>query len=313
MTELKSQRNRSALSRFRRRPRRPLYQRKNSFSHRICSNDRTAWFALWVCIFCWSPAAPSSRPLVFCSRECCIPSATATKTFVIVDAGMNDLMRPSLYGAMHPITRYQRDRLRIKRRNQRRVDIVGPVCETGDCFLRDWPLGPVRAGEVLAIWAAGAYGMSLASNYNGACRAPEILVARKKISADQAARNRQRFAPYRCSCLNRSDIRESSLLGFSPLQLAPQNFKIRFIRRLNQFQNFAAPLEIRTRSVACSGIPFCPSSVRNTDSVPADNFTSMIDVSLTTTGRSLSVCGQMGVMMNDSTEGCTIGPPAESE
>ena len=96
------------------------------------------------------------------------------KTFVIVDAGMNDLMRPALYGAEHPITRVTRGR-REKNAARRCVDIVGPVCETGDCFLRDWPLGEVQAGDVLAIWTAGAYGMSLASNYNGRCRPAEVL------------------------------------------------------------------------------------------------------------------------------------------
>jgi diaminopimelate decarboxylase len=101
------------------------------------------------------------------------------KTFVIVDAGMNDLMRPSLYGAVHPITRTMRNRLESRSRDER-VDIVGPVCETGDCFLHDWELGPVKMGDLLAIWATGAYGMSLASNYNGRCRAPEILIDGKK-------------------------------------------------------------------------------------------------------------------------------------
>jgi len=97
------------------------------------------------------------------------------KAFVIVDAGMNDLMRPALYGAVHPITCVARERNETTA-PKRRVDIVGPVCETGDCFLRDWPLGDVQAGEVLAIWTSGAYGMSLASNYNGRCRPAEVLV-----------------------------------------------------------------------------------------------------------------------------------------
>lgn len=100
------------------------------------------------------------------------------KKFVVVDAGMNDLMRPSLYGAVHPITHTARKSAGA--RNPQRADIVGPVCETGDCFLHDWPLAPAEPGDVLAIWATGAYGMSLASNYNGRCRAPEILVQGKK-------------------------------------------------------------------------------------------------------------------------------------
>jgi diaminopimelate decarboxylase len=100
--------------------------------------------------------------------------ANRDKSFVVVDAGMNDLLRPALYGAVHPITRTTR--VRKRKRNVAKVDIVGPVCETGDCFLRNWPLGEVNTGEVLAIWAAGAYGMSLASNYNARCRPAEVLV-----------------------------------------------------------------------------------------------------------------------------------------
>jgi len=102
------------------------------------------------------------------------------KTFVIVDAGMNDLIRPVLYGAEHPISRVTRGRSETEARG-RRVDIVGPVCETGDCFLRDWPLGDVQSGDLLAICTAGAYGMSLASNYNGRCRPAEVLVEGKLL------------------------------------------------------------------------------------------------------------------------------------
>jgi len=100
------------------------------------------------------------------------------KTFVVVDAAMNDLLRPALYSAVHPITcvtRSKNEKLGVKR-----VDIVGPVCETGDCFLRSWPLGSVNSGDVLAIWTAGAYGMSLASNYNARRRPAEILVEGKR-------------------------------------------------------------------------------------------------------------------------------------
>jgi diaminopimelate decarboxylase len=96
------------------------------------------------------------------------------KSFVIVDAAMNDLMRPALYGAVHPITKVSRGK--DDRTQRQRVDLVGPVCETGDCFLRDWPLGKVETGDVLAIWVAGAYGMSQASNYNARGRPAEVLV-----------------------------------------------------------------------------------------------------------------------------------------
>src|SRR5258707_2157284 len=97
------------------------------------------------------------------------------KTFVVVDSAMNDLMRPALYGAIHPITKIIRKQ-KESDGDRRRVDIVGPVCETGDCFLRDWPLGEVKTGDSLAIWAAGAYGMSQASNYNARCRPAEVMV-----------------------------------------------------------------------------------------------------------------------------------------
>jgi diaminopimelate decarboxylase len=100
------------------------------------------------------------------------------KSFVVVDSGMNDLMRPALYGAIHPITQIAR---RNGSANSKRVDVVGPVCETGDCFLHDWPLGEVKGGDVLALWAAGAYGMSQTSNYNGRCRPAEVLVNGKRF------------------------------------------------------------------------------------------------------------------------------------
>jgi diaminopimelate decarboxylase len=102
------------------------------------------------------------------------------KTFLVVDAAMNDLMRPALYGAVHPITPVTRTLGRNgaskNGASRQRVDIVGPVCETGDCFLRDWPLGEVKSGDLLAIWVAGAYGMSQTSNYNARCRPAEVLV-----------------------------------------------------------------------------------------------------------------------------------------
>jgi diaminopimelate decarboxylase len=103
------------------------------------------------------------------------PKTNRGKTFVVVDSAMNDLMRPALYGAVHPITKVTRER-NEGRASRQRADIVGPVCETGDCFLHDWALGEVQAGDLLAIWVAGAYGMSQASNYNARCRPAEVLV-----------------------------------------------------------------------------------------------------------------------------------------
>ncbi|MGB2628955.1 MAG: diaminopimelate decarboxylase [Candidatus Acidiferrum sp.] len=102
------------------------------------------------------------------------------KTFVIIDAAMNDMMRPVLYDAPHPITQIvQTGDARATTRAV--VDVVGQVCETGDCFLQGWRLGEVRPNDVVAIWAAGAYGMSQASNYNARRRAAEVLVNGKSV------------------------------------------------------------------------------------------------------------------------------------
>lgn len=100
---------------------------------------------------------------------------SSRKSFVILDAAMNDLMRPVLYDAPHPITRVlQND---AQRANAiKHADVVGPVCETGDSFLFDWPLGNVSQGDLLAIWVTGAYGFAQSSNYNGRGRAVEVLV-----------------------------------------------------------------------------------------------------------------------------------------
>ena len=102
----------------------------------------------------------------------------ARKSFVILDAAMNDLQRPVLYDAPHPITRIFRD-ASTEVNSGKRVDIVGPVCETGDTFLVDWPLGNVSAGDLAAIWVAGAYGFAQSSNYNARGRAAEVLVSGK--------------------------------------------------------------------------------------------------------------------------------------
>jgi diaminopimelate decarboxylase len=101
------------------------------------------------------------------------------KSFVIVDAAMNDFIRPVLYDAPHPITRVVMREAKHGR-TRTRADIVGPVCETGDTFLRGWPLGKVESGDLLAIWGAGAYGFVQSSNYNARPRPPEILIEGKR-------------------------------------------------------------------------------------------------------------------------------------
>jgi diaminopimelate decarboxylase len=101
------------------------------------------------------------------------------KTFVIVDAAMNDLIRPVLYDATHAITPAVRDASAASK--SARVDIVGPVCESGDFLARDRSLGPVKAGDLLVVWAAGAYGFAQSSNYNARRRAAEVLVEGRRF------------------------------------------------------------------------------------------------------------------------------------
>lgn len=102
------------------------------------------------------------------------------KNFVIVDAAMNDFMRPALYDATHPITRAHRASGAASGNALQRADIVGPVCESGDRFLQDWPLGAVFPNDVLVLWGAGAYGTVQASNYNSRPRPVEVLVEGKR-------------------------------------------------------------------------------------------------------------------------------------
>ncbi len=113
---------------------------------------------------------------------------TRGKFFVVVDAAMNDFIRAALYAAVHPITVVHRTNKRAK---IVRADIVGPVCESGDCFLHDWPIEEVRAGDVLALWGAGAYGQVEASNYNSRPRPQEILVQgrRARVIRKRESRN----------------------------------------------------------------------------------------------------------------------------
>jgi diaminopimelate decarboxylase len=99
------------------------------------------------------------------------------KTFVIVDAAMNDLIRPVLYDAEHPIT----PAIRSTSSGKQKVDVVGPVCESGDFLAQDYPLDKVKAGDLLAVWAAGAYAFVESSNYNARRRAPEVLVEGRRF------------------------------------------------------------------------------------------------------------------------------------
>lgn len=107
-----------------------------------------------------------------------------SKTFVIVDAGMNDLIRPSLYDAFHfiwpaKVESHYEPAVRSKDLNiegSEVVDIVGPICEGADFLAKDRPIPHVERGDLISVFTAGAYGYTMSSNYNSRCRAAEVLV-----------------------------------------------------------------------------------------------------------------------------------------
>jgi diaminopimelate decarboxylase len=96
---------------------------------------------------------------------------TDTKKFVIVDGGMNDLIRPALYGsyqAVQPVVENNGEKIL--------ADVVGPICESGDFFAKDREIARPKRGDLLAVMSAGAYGFTMASNYNSHPKPPEVLV-----------------------------------------------------------------------------------------------------------------------------------------
>ncbi|MDR1191713.1 MAG: diaminopimelate decarboxylase [Verrucomicrobiales bacterium] len=101
---------------------------------------------------------------------------TAHKNFIIVDAAMNDLIRPAFYESYHQI-----EPLTVRRGKLIGSDVVGPICESGDTFCKERPLPPLSAGDRVAFLSAGAYGFTMSSNYNSRPRTAEILVDGKKI------------------------------------------------------------------------------------------------------------------------------------
>jgi len=112
------------------------------------------------------------------------------KKFVIVDAGMNDLIRPSLYEAFHFIWPANVNEKFVPRQREKDlwlngtevVDVVGPICEGADFFAKDRALPPAERGELISVFTAGAYGFSMSSNYNARGRAAEVLVNGDKFS-----------------------------------------------------------------------------------------------------------------------------------
>jgi len=104
---------------------------------------------------------------------------TATKKFAIVDAGMNDLIRPALYQSYHEVVAVEES---STSNNRQKIDIVGPVCESGDFFALDRPMQELREGDLLAIMSTGAYGFVMASNYNSRPLPAEVLIRGDKFA-----------------------------------------------------------------------------------------------------------------------------------
>ena len=110
------------------------------------------------------------------------------KNFVIVDAGMNDLIRPSLYNSYHQIQPVVK-----KERATVQADIVGPICESGDYLAKGRDVPEFERGELMAVMSAGAYGFTMSSNYNSRPRVAEVLVQGEALVCDPAAGNVSRY------------------------------------------------------------------------------------------------------------------------
>jgi diaminopimelate decarboxylase len=98
------------------------------------------------------------------------------KNFVVVDAGMNDLLRPTLYQAFHAI-----QPVVLKTDQKLTADVVGPICETSDFLARDREMVDVRNGDLLAVMSTGAYGFSMSSNYCSRARVAEVMVSEDRF------------------------------------------------------------------------------------------------------------------------------------
>lgn len=113
---------------------------------------------------------------ILVARTVYVKKNASGKNFAIMDAGMNDLIRPSLYSAYHEIVPV----VKKKARNLT-YDVVGPICETGDFLAKDRLLPELKSGDLLAVMGAGAYGFTMSSNYNSRPRISEVMVANGKV------------------------------------------------------------------------------------------------------------------------------------
>jgi diaminopimelate decarboxylase len=115
---------------------------------------------------------------VLLARVIRVKDGTA-KRFAIIDAAMNDLIRPTLYEAWMPIRPVVAPRAGA---NEALMDVVGPICETGDYLAKDRSLPPLQAGDLIVVGAAGAYGAAMSSTYNTRPLAAEIMVSGGEVA-----------------------------------------------------------------------------------------------------------------------------------
>lgn len=148
------------------------YNNENSFSINEFAEKTIPLFKKLNCEIIFEPGRFLTANGGILVTEVLYNKKNGDKNFIIVDAAMNDLLRPSIYQAYHHIQQVNKTAVR----ENIIADVVGPVCESGDYFARDREITQPIAGELLAVMSAGAYGMVMSSNYNGRRRPPEILV-----------------------------------------------------------------------------------------------------------------------------------------
>ena len=129
------------------------------------------------CTFVFEPGRViAGNAGILVTKALYIKSSSEGKNFIIVDAGMNDLIRPSLYKAYHQIQPVIR-----RERNEITADVVGPICESGDYLAKGRKIIRFDKGDLMAVMSAGAYGFTMSSNYNSRGRVPEVLVSDDKF------------------------------------------------------------------------------------------------------------------------------------
>jgi len=179
-----------------------------------------------------------------------------SKTFIIVDAGMNDLIRPSLYGAYHRIKKVkepQNDSI------EEIVDVVGPICESGDFFAQERSLPKIEEGEYLAIMDTGAYGFSMSSSYNARPRLAEILVKDKRwwiIRERESYQDLVRKEIIPQDLFSNRPLMQNSYLPFTKMEGSGNDFII-VDNRLSLLQNgreFALKFCPRKKGIGADGV-----------------------------------------------------------